>query len=621
MFTIATAGHIDHGKSSLVRALTGIDPDRLPEEKERQMTIELGFAHFRLSGGEEVGIIDVPGHERFIKTMIAGVGALDLVMFVIAADDGWMPQSEEHLAILRYLGVERGIIVLTKVDLVEDEWKEMIKADLRNRTTGTFLEGCPIIEFSATDNRNREVILKTVEEMLRTTLRVIPTNSSRIYVDRSFSVSGTGTVITGTLREGSLAVGQELYHHPSGARTKVRSLESFYAQLETAPPGIRLAVGLQALERGQIQRGDLLYTPQSLEPARCLTIRLTAESKAARYLKNNRDVIFLHGTSEIDGKLILPSDPIVFNDGSYAAVLRLSTAVVCKIGDRFILRLPTPSLLIGGGFVVNFGNGEVNRRDKNMWALAQRASTLEVDDLIVVQLRERSLIREGELLCQSLIPEAETRKAIARMVDEKSVLKRESYLILKSVWDEAQAAILTAVKNFHDNNQHLASMSLAELTSRLSMPSQLLDFALTSLVTVGKLQRHESGVKLAEYSAGLSSELDVIKKRIFELLSEKSGGVASRDEINAVDKEAKKVYAYLKQNAQIVDIGGSVYMKGYYEALVAAIVAALRERGKITVAEVRDITGTSRKVVLPVLEELDRKRITRREGDYRYLCE
>lgn len=621
MFTIATAGHIDHGKSSLVRALTGIDPDRLPEEKDRQMTIELGFAHFRLSGGEEVGIIDVPGHERFIKTMIAGVGALDLVMFVIAADDGWMPQSEEHLAILRYLGVTRGIIVLTKVDLVEDDWKEMVKSDLRNRTVGTFLEGCPIIEFSATDNRNLEVVFSTVEELLRTTLRALPASSSRLYVDRSFSVAGTGTVVTGTLREGSLSVGQELYHHPSGAKTKIRNLESFYAQLETAPPGIRLAVGLQALERGQIQRGDLLYTPQSLESANCVTIRLSVESRAARYLKNSRDVVFLHGTSESEGKLVLPPEPIVLDDGSLVAVLKLTTSVVCKIGDRFILRLPTPSLLIGGGFVIDFGNGAIDRRKKNMWVLARQASSLKIDDLIAVQLRERLLIREGELLFQSLIPEIETRNTVFRLLEEKSVLKRENYLILKSVWDETQAAILAEVEKFHDSNQHLASMSLAELTSRLALPSQLIDFALSSLVAIGKLLRHESGVKLAEYSAGLSSELDVIRQRIFDLLSEKSGGVATRDEINALDKEAKKVCTYLKQNAQIVDVGGNVYKKEYYEALAAAIVAALRERGKITVAEVRDITGTSRKVVLPVLEELDRKRITRREGDYRYLCE
>ena len=210
MYTIATAGHIDHGKSSLVKALTGTDPDRLPEEKEREMTIELGFASFQLSTGEEVGIVDVPGHERFIKNMISGVGALDMVMFVVAADDGWMPQSEEHLAILRYLGVERGMIVLTKVDMVDPDWKEMVKSDLRTKTKGTFLDGCEIVEFSAQDNRNLDVVKATVERILKSVQREAPGDSARLYIDRVFTIAGTGTVVTGTLREGTFTVGQEV---------------------------------------------------------------------------------------------------------------------------------------------------------------------------------------------------------------------------------------------------------------------------------------------------------------------------------------------------------------------------------------------------------------------------
>lgn len=620
MFTIATAGHIDHGKSSLVRALTGIDPDRLPEEKERQMTIELGFAHFRLSGGEEVGIIDVPGHERFIKTMIAGVGALDLVLFVIAADDGWMPQSEEHLAILRYLGVTRGIIVLTKVDLVDADWREMVKVELCSRTKGTFLEGCQIIDFSATDNRNLDAIYAAIEEMLRTTLRSLPGKSARLYVDRSFTVAGTGTVVTGTLREGNLTVGQELYHHPSGAKTKIRSLESFYAHLETAPPGIRLAVGLQAMDRGHIQRGDLLYTPESLSAVDVLGIRLQVEPKVSRHLKNNRDVVFLHGTSETEGKIVLPPEPVLCDDGSIVAVLKLAAPVICKIGDRFVLRLPTPSLLIGGGWVLDLGGEGFDRKDAKSWALFRQAATLGVEDLICVQLRKHGLVRDSELLAQSLIPEIETSGVVARIIADKMIIKRENNLILKPVWDEALGVILAEVKNFHEANQHLAAMSMAELASRLAIPGQLLDYALSSLVALGKLQRHDSGVKLANYSAGLSAELEGLRRRICERLSEKAGGVATRDEIVALDKEAKKVYTYLKQKGQIVDAGGSVYLKESFELLVAAIIAALKEKGKVTVAEVRDLTGTSRKVVLPVLEDLDRRGVTRREGDYRYLC-
>ncbi|MGB5106291.1 MAG: selenocysteine-specific translation elongation factor [Candidatus Zixiibacteriota bacterium] len=621
MFTIATAGHIDHGKSSLVRALTGIDPDRLPEEKERQMTIELGFAHFRLSGGEEVGIIDVPGHERFIKTMISGVSALDMVMFVIAADDGWMPQSEEHLAILRYLGVERGIIVLTKVDLVEDDWKEMVKLDLRNHTKGTFLVGRPIIEFSATDNRNLDEIFATVEEMLRTTLRSLPARSARLYVDRTFTVAGTGTVVTGTLREGNFAVGQELYHHPSGAKTRVKSLESFYSHLETAPPGIRLAVGLQALERGHIARGDLLYWPDALEPSQIVAVKLNVEAKAARHLKNNREILFLHGTSEVEGNLVMPASGQLAGDGATLVVIKLAAPVICKIGDRFVLRLPTPSLLVGGGLVIDAVINDFERKDVIQWDRLALASSLATTDLIVYQLLKEGIVRASDVLYQSLIPEPEIKAAIDRMSAGKVIIKRDDYLIHKQVWDESLAAVAAQVKEYHDANQHLVAMSLAELNSRLSIPQLLLDYALAALVSAGKLQRHESGVKLSDYSAGLSSELENLRKRVIEALSQKSGGMATRDEIMALDKEAKKVYTYLKQNGLIVDIGGSVYLRDYFDTLVAAVVAALKDKGKITVAEARDLTGTSRKVVLPVLEDLDRRRVTRREGDYRYLCE
>ncbi len=620
MFTIATAGHIDHGKSSLVRALTGIDPDRLPEEKERQMTIELGFAHYRLSGGEEVGIIDVPGHERFIKTMISGVGALDLVMFVIAADDGWMPQSEEHLSILRYLGVTRGIIVLTKVDLVTDDWKEMVKADLRNRTSGTFLDGCPIIEFSATDNRNLDMIFVTVEEMLRTTLRSLPARSTRLYVDRTFTVAGTGTVVTGTLREGNLVLGQELYHHPSGAKTRIKSLESFYSHLESAPPGIRLAVGLQALERDHIHRGDLLYTPERLNSSSILAINLVVERQALRYVKNGRDIIFLHGTSEVEGTIVMPQEAVPAGNGLSLAVVRLSSPVICKIGDRFILRLPTPSLLIGGGQVLDADLRSFDRKDRESWNALKQVASLQCEELIAYQLRKQGIVNESELLFQSLIPEPEVQAAGKKMIESKLIIRRDGNLILKKVWDDCQELVLATIGAFHAANQHLVAMPLAELSSRLTIPPQLLDYALAALISAGKLLRHDSGVKLAEYSAGLSADLAGVQKRIFEMLSDKAGGVANRDEILSLDKNAKKVYAFLKQNDQIVDVGGAIYRKDYFESLVATIIAALKERGKITVAEIRDLTGTSRKVVLPVLEELDRRRITRREGDYRYQC-
>lgn len=621
MYTIATAGHIDHGKSSLVRALTGIDPDRLPEEKARQMTIELGFAHFRLSSGEEVGIIDVPGHERFIKTMISGVGALDLVMFVIAADDGWMPQSEEHLAILKYLGVERGFIVLTKVDLVAADWSEMVKVDLAQRTISSFLKGCPIIEFSATDNRNRDLIRATIEQMLHQTRRREPTRSARLAVDRVFSVAGTGTVVTGTLREGTLAVGQEILIHPGQRRTRVKSLESFNAQLDIADPGIRLAVGLQSLERVEIERGDTLYYPADMTPGSIVGAVLNIEANAARHVKHGRQLTLLHGTAETEVSLQLPAEPTYDGSGGLIAVLKAEQPLLFEAGDRFIVRLVTPSLLVGGGRIIDPILTNYRRRNENLWRSLQRAAGLGVRALLEYSLSRQLIVDRRRLLVQSVFSESEVAAAVEQMLREHQVIQQGDEVILAREWETAQGLILTAMEEFHRANPHQAAVALAELSSKVALPGKLLSLALDELIVRGKLLRRESGVKLAAYSAELSSTLQALRQRVESLLDASEIAVLTRDELFALDKEARKVYTFLRQNELIIDAGGTVFLRANFEKLAGAIVSHLETHGKISVAEARDLTRSSRKVVLPVLEELDRRKITKRVEDYRYLCE
>jgi selenocysteine-specific elongation factor len=621
MYTIATAGHIDHGKSSLVKALTGTDPDRLPEEKEREMTIELGFASFQLSTGEEVGIVDVPGHERFIKNMISGVGALDMVMFVVAADDGWMPQSEEHLAILRYLGVERGIIVLTKVDMVDPDWKDMVKSDLRIKTIGTFLNGCDIVEFSAQDYRNLDIVKATVEKTLKSVQREAPGDSARLYVDRVFTIAGTGTVVTGTLREGTFTTGQEILHHPSLQKTKIKTLESFYSHLDKALPGVRLAVGLQSLERGVVSRGDLLYTSRQLQPSLILGIKLAVEPKQANFVKHNREVVFLQGTSEVEGRFFLPNEPVVCDDGAIIAVLRLEEQVIVKAGDRFILRLPTPSVMVGGGVVIDPTLEIFKRTATYHWNLLKDASSLDAQALVQYILTTKIIITESELLVQSLLSRSQIGGCVEQLLKDGTVIRRDKYLILKSTWSDASDQLVNAVKQFHQQNQHLASMPLAALTGVVGMPQQLFDLAIEGLLSAGKLERQDAGIKVREYAAGLSPVLEKAKSRVLSMLMENAHQSMSREEILAADKDGKKVFAYLKQNNEIVDLGGTVYLRKTFDRITAGIVEYLKKNGKMTVAEARDVTGTSRRFILPILEEIDRLRITKREGDYRMLCE
>ncbi|MCK4858076.1 MAG: selenocysteine-specific translation elongation factor [candidate division Zixibacteria bacterium] len=619
MYTIATAGHIDHGKSALVKALTGTDPDRLPEEKRREMTIELGFASFKLSTGDEVGIIDVPGHERFIKTMIAGVGTLDLVVFVVAADDGWMPQSQEHLAILKYLGQSRGLIVLTKVDLVEPDWVELVKSDIRLKTADSFLADAEIIEFAAVDNRNLDKIKGAIESLLRQSERRELLDSARLFVDRAFTIAGTGTVVTGTLREGSVAVGQELVHHPSGEKVRVKNLESFYSHLQKADAGIRLAVGLQSVSRDEISRGDVLYHPAHLETVDRLGVKLYFEEKQAHHVRHNRRVLFLHGTGEIAGKLIIPANKLTTEDGAIIAVLHLAKPVITKVGDRFILRLPTPSLLMAGGVVIDPAGARFKRSAMAGWQLLRAAATMETADLIEYQLEVNKLLAEENLLQQSLFSAEVIAAAVADMIEGKRILKRGKYLIAGNVWDALSEDTLSLIRKFHDQYPHLEAMPLAQLQAELDCPETLFELVIDNLILQDKLSRFDAGVKLKSYSADLKGELAQIKEEIIARLNDKSRPAIARKDIFTTHKRANEVYAFLKQRNQVIEIGDLVFLRETYDRLVSQVVELIKAKGKVTVADTRDTTGTSRKYIMPILEEMDRQQITRRDGDYRVL--
>ncbi len=619
MYTIATAGHIDHGKSALVKALTGTDPDRLPEEKRREMTIELGFASFKLEDGTEVGIIDVPGHERFIKTMIAGVGTLDLVLFIVAADDGWMPQTAEHLAILKHLGAKIGLIVLTKVDLAEPEWIELVKNDVRTRVADTFLAEAEILEFSAADNRNLDQIRTSLADALRQTTRPPLLDSARLFVDRSFTIAGTGTVVTGTLREGAFQVGQEVVHHPTGNKSKIKNLESFYSHLEEADPGIRLAIGLQAVERHDIGRGDLLYHPSSLRGGASLGVKLYLEPEQEKLVKHNRQVILLHGTSEVAGRLVLPPEPLSAEDRGLLALLYLEGEVVAKSGDRFILRLPTPSVLLGGGIVIDPLLKPFKRTFGAAWQLLLTAATLTPGALLAYELESKLLAKEGDLLKQALLQRSEVAPVVEQMLAAKEIIKRGEYLILKRIWDRLSEKVLSEVKEYHDQNPHLEAMPLASLHAALTCPEVLRDLLIESLISQEKLARFQAGVKLSSYTAGLGSELEQVKEQVISRMRSATTPAVSRKELFALHDKARDVYAFLKQRDQIVDIGGLVFLREVFDKLVESVVRLIKKEGKITVAQARDTTGSSRKIILPILEEMDRRQITRRSGDYREL--
>ena len=351
MFVLGTAGHIDHGKSVLVHALTGIDPDRLREEKERGMTIELGFAWLKLPGGQEVGVIDVPGHERFVKNMLAGVGGIDLALLIVAANEGVMPQTREHLAILDLLGVRRGIVVITKKDLVDDDLLTLVRMDIEDQVAGTVMAGAPIMAVSAVTGEGIPEIVTAIDELISTIEPKQDLGRPRLPVDRIFTIAGSGTVVTGTLIDGELTVGQEVEIAPSGLKSRLRGLQTHKSKIDKAGPGSRVAANLVGINTYQLQRGDVVTKPGWLKPTKMVTVRLKLIDYLQRPLRHGATVSFHTGASETMAKVRLLEGDLVEPGSSTWAQLSLERPVAVVKGDRYIIRSPMETL--GGGEIID----------------------------------------------------------------------------------------------------------------------------------------------------------------------------------------------------------------------------------------------------------------------------
>jgi len=397
-YVIGTAGHVDHGKSTLVKALTGIDPDRLREEKEREMTIDLGFAWMTLPSGRQISIIDVPGHERFIKNMLAGVGGIDAALLVVAADEGPMPQTAEHLAILDLLQIERGLIVLTKTDLVDAEWRDLVVEEIREAVRGTVMDGAPVVPVSAVTGVGLDDLRAGIDALLDAVPPHNETGRPRLPIDRVFTVAGFGTVVTGTLLGGPLEIGQEVEILPAGRRGRVRGLQSHRSKVERAQPGSRTAVNLAGVAVEEIARGDVLTVPGWLTPTRLLDARLRLVPDSPVVLEQNDEVDFFLGSAECLARVTLLDAERIEPGQEGWVQFRFPAPLVAVRGDRFIVRRPSPSLTIGGGVVVDAHPRRHRRfRPEVIQALEVLASgtpeEIVVQALAAGPLERRALVR------------------------------------------------------------------------------------------------------------------------------------------------------------------------------------------------------------------------------------
>ncbi len=626
---LGTAGHIDHGKSSLVKALTGTDPDRLKEEKERGITLDLGFAALDLPGGNRLGIVDVPGHEGLIKNMLAGVGGIDIVMLVIAADEGIMPQTREHLAICDLLHVKKGLVALTKMDLVEKDWLALVNDEVRDFVKGTFLENSTIVPVSAKTGENLGVL---VQELAKLSNNVSPKSSNgilRLPIDRVFTMKGFGTVITGTLLSGTISLDQEVDILPKGIKTKVRGLQSHNQAVQRSVAGQRTAVNLQGVEKDQISRGDTIVNSGFFVATKTLDAKLDLLKQAPRWLKTSSRVRFYNSTQESIGRIALLGANEIAPGQEAFVQLRLEQPVIAQHGDRFILRFYSPMETLGGGMVLN----PHPRRHKQA-TMQESLKNLEVlekgtiEDRLALFISGRGLagMEEAEATGMIAADKQVILTALASLAQKKSVLRVDNIYVHKSHLAALEKKVLDIIAKYHKDNPLKPGLEKEELKGmlRIRLSPRVLNLAIDGLVKKKQIEADGSRLRLPGFKAAVGKDQDAVKNKIVEAIKNGGSQPPLREELPALigvsEKDAKDLLKLLAEEGRTVRINDSLHLhKDTLETIKTNLKKYLEERKEITMAEFRDLAKTSRKFAVPLMEYFDSQKFTQRVGDKRML--
>lgn len=615
---LGTAGHIDHGKSSLVKALTGTDPDRLKEEKERGITIDLGFANLSYSDGLAVGIVDVPGHEKLIKNMLAGAGGIDIVLMVIAADEGIMPQSREHLAICELLKIKAGIIAITKADLVDDEWLQLVAGEVRDFVKGTFLENAEIIPVSSKTGLNLEALKEKIREICGVIKPKMINGLFRLPIDRVFTLKGFGTVVTGTALSGTIALDAPVEILPSMVSSKVRGLQTHGKSVDKAYAGQRIGVNLQGVDKESLKRGDVVVPPARFVPTKAVDAKLDMLADAPP-VKSRSLVHFYSGTSETIARVILYDRDEIKAGEACCCQFRLDEPVIVLSGDRYIIRRFSPLETIGGGEILDPHPGKRKKKEG-------------VDDLIILEkgsLKDKIEVKvkkarfngcavpEIEGWIQGEIPEI--KSAVEQLAKEGKLIRAQDVLLHSDSFNAFKEAVKSILTRFHKDNPLKPGMSKEELKAKMPLPASRFPDLISLL---GDIATDKDILRLKDFKVSLSRIDEGMKDRIINALNKDGFQPPLKPEIarklSVNEKDIGDLLKLLAKEGAVVRINDSMYIsKEQYDKMIGRLRDFYSKKNEMTVAEFRDILGTSRKYALPLLEYLDSNKITLRVGDIR----
>lgn len=622
-FIISTAGHVDHGKSALVKALTGTDPDRLPEEKKRQITIDLGFAELNLiaPNGDKInaGIVDVPGHEDFVRNMIAGVGSIDLALLVVAADDGWMPQTEEHLQILTYLGVQRAVIALAKSDLGRiDITTDEIRIQLR----GTAFVASPIVPTSVRTGEGIENLKSAIASELAAMHPQRDFGKPRLFIDRVFTLRGIGTVVTGTLTGGRFHRGQSIIVQPQKLPARIRSIQSHGVELDCAQPGMRTAVNLPDVAVDQIKRGDVI-TDSDLVASSMIVAqiqrspRLRAKEPAARPLKNGSSVYLHHGTLRVPARVTFLETKTLEPGKKKTARLKVASPIFVFVGDRFVVRDASEQHTIAGGVVLD-PDGTNVRGAAQLELLSMRATAPDDVDLCVrSEIALRGFVSRTTVLNKSHFSASEISEALMRLQSDNEIVLCKEVAADFEFWQKLRSHAIGFIDNAHKQNPERLGLDLNELRSALRGQPENVFEALVAELCADDFVRKGSAIARTSHRPVLPADLEAVERRIREALSQKPFDPPARREIE-LGQPARQVLHFLVDSGEVIEVSpDAVLLRDNFERMKARITEFISKNGPTTVSELRQVFGSSRRIMVPLLERLDRDGVTRRVGDKR----
>lgn len=628
---IGTAGHIDHGKTTLIRALTGRNTDRLKEEQKRGISIELGFTFFDLPSGLRAGIIDVPGHEKFIRNMLAGVAGLDMVMLVIAADEGMMPQSREHLAIMQLLGIKSGFVVLTKSDLVEEDWLDLVEEEVREELEGSFLEDAPILRVASTKGEGIDQIKAQIDGIAATMQEQDTADIPRLPVDRSFTISGFGTVVTGTLISGELENGSEVQLYPSDKTARIRSIQVHDQEEKTAYKGQRVALNLAGIKKEDAPRGTMIASVGSMIPTQILDAQIHSIDLPFDLANRTRLRLYI-GSAEVFCRMILLDRDILESNDTCVAQLKLEEPIVTRKGDRFILRLFSPMITVGGGEILDANPGKRKRYDEEQIQLLE--AMVDGDSLVVTEqvIREHSkefpkasdiAAYRGRSL-DNIIIEVEQLEEQGKLIAVNQM--RDVYLVHMQPFMDLKTRIEEEVRNYHKKYPLRMGMSKEEIRSKYfgKTNKKVGDLFLDALIDLSKLEVKNEYLRAQDFSIGYTPKQEQIKEKILaahredQLIGERLEEVFQNDKIDR--HEITEVLNALLASGELIRLEEDIILrKAAFESALLRLRGFLEENGQITISEARDLLNANRRISLALLEYMDKRGITQRLDDIRKL--